>query len=43
MVNVETFEKTFKTKWLKKVLASDEVWSLIPKSHQIDKVGGLWN
>ena len=40
MVNVETFEKTLKTKWLKKVLASNEVWSLIPKSHQINKVGG---
>ena len=40
MVNVEMFEKTLKTKWLKKVLVSNEVWSQIPESHQIDKVGG---
>ena len=40
MVNVELFEKTLKTKWLKKVLVSNEVWSQILESHQIDKVGG---
>ena len=28
MVNVELFEKASKSKWLKKVLVSDEVWSL---------------
>ena len=39
MVNVETFEKTLKTKWLKTVLTSNENWALIPKSHKIDKVG----
>ena len=39
MVNVETFEKTLKTKWLKRVLTSNEIWTLIPKSHKIDKVG----
>ena len=39
MVNVETFEKTLKTKWLKTVLTSNEIWALIPKSHKIDKVG----
>ena len=40
MINVELCEKTLKTKWLKKVLVCNEVWSLIPESHQIDKVGG---
>ena len=32
--------KTLKTKWLKKVLVCNEVWSHIPESHQIDRIGG---
>ena len=39
MVNVETFEKDFKDQMVEKSLVSNEVWSLIPTSHKIDKVG----
>ena len=38
MVNIINFEQSLKTKWLKKILHSDEVWTLIPKCYNIENV-----
>ena len=38
MVNLETFEMTLKTKWMKQILARDSDWMTIPKMYGIDKI-----
>ena len=38
MVNLETFEMTLKTKWMKQILARDSDCMIIPKMYGIDKI-----
>ena len=38
MANLETFEMTLKTKWMKRIFARDSDWMVIPKMNGIDKI-----
>ena len=38
MVNLEHFEITLKSKWLKQILAIEGDWMTIPKNYGIDKI-----